>query len=182
MKKVKLFVFVFIVFLTSAFIFYKAGDWTAKEDYIIKLRFGRYIFGVDSMPPPNYGTLKGLKAVISFDKDNLKDSKIKASVESSSINLGNPSKNSSASGPDVLNAYKFPLVTFESTSIQKVKNGYEATGILTIKDISKQINFPFIFENEIFNGGFTIETKDYNFTHPHVPKEVSIFFTIPVTK
>lgn len=182
MSKVKSLVGIFALLLTSAFSIYNAIDWTVKDDYVIKFRFGRYTFGVDSMPAPNYGTFKGLKATISFDKDNLDSAKIKASVDAKTIDTGVPSKNSSATGPDVLIADRFPLVTFESTSIRKGTTGYEATGNLTIKDISKEIIFPFTFENEVFNGGFTIETKDFNFTHPHVPKEVSIFFTIPVSQ
>lgn len=182
MKKIKLIIFTLTVLLTSAFVLYESVDWKVKDDYIIKFRFGKYTFGVDSMPAPNYGTIKGLKASILFDQDNLATSKITASIDAKTVDTGNPSKNSSATGPDVLIADKFPLVTFESTSITKINDGYEATGKLTIKDVTKEIKFPFVFEKEIFNGGFTIETKDFIFTHPHVPKEITIFFSIPVTK
>ena len=168
------------ILLMSAFVVYPLVDWKVKDDYVIKFRFGKYTFGVDSMPAPNYGTFKGLNANITFDKDHLQNSKISASIDARTIDAGDPSKNSSATGPDVLIADQFPLITFESTSIVKINSGYEATGNLTIKNISKEIKLPFFFEKETFNGGFTIETKDFNFTHPHVPKEVSIFFTIPV--
>ncbi len=133
------------------------------------------------MPAPNYGTIKGLKATISFDKNDLKNSKIIAFVEAKTIDTGNPSKNYSATGPDVLMADKFPSISFESTSIIKAGDHYEAIGKLTIKDIAKEIKIPFVFEKEVFNGGFIIDTKDFNFTHPHVPNEISVFFTIPVT-
>ena len=182
MKKIKLIIFTLTILLTSAFVLYDSVDWKVKDDYIIKFRFGKYTFGVDSMPAPNYGTIKGLKASISFDQDNLEKAKIIASIDAKSIETGESLKNSSATGPDVLIADKFPLVTFESTSITKINNHYEATGNLTIKNISKEIKFPFDFEKEIFNGGFTINTKDFSFTHPHVPKEITIFFTIPVAK
>jgi polyisoprenoid-binding protein YceI len=182
MKKIKLLIGIVTILLTSAFVLYQSADWKVKDNYIIKFRFGKYTFGVDSMPAPNYGTIKGLKASISFDQDNLEKSKITASIDAKTVDTGEPSKNSSATGPDVLIADKFPLVTFESTSITKVNNGYEAIGKLTIKNISKEIKFPFVFQKETFNGGFTIDTKDFNFTHPHVPKEITIFFTIPVTK
>lgn len=182
MKKIKLLIATLTILLTSAFAIYESVDWKVKDDYIIKFRFGKYTFGVDSMPAPNYGTIKGLKASISFDQNNLAASKITASIDAKTVDTGDPLKNSSAKGSDVLIADKFPFVTFESTSIAKVNNGYEATGILTIKNISKEIKFPFVFEKETFNGGFTINTKDFNFTHPHVPKEITIFFKIPVTK
>jgi polyisoprenoid-binding protein YceI len=182
MTKLKLLIGALTILLTSAFVIYQSVDWKVKDDYIVKFRFGKYTFGVDSMPAPNYGTIKGLKASVSFDKDNLEKSKIIASIDAKTIDTGEPSKNSSAIGPDVLIADKFPLMTFESTSITKTSNGYEATGKLTIKNISKEIKFPFVFEKETFNGGFTIDTKDFNFTHPHVPKEITVFFTIPVAK
>lgn len=67
-------------------------------------------------------------------------------------------------------------------SIIKADNRYEATGSLTIKDISKEIKIPFIFENDSLNGGFTIETKDFSFTHPHVPKEITVFLRYQLLK
>lgn len=181
MKKVKLLISILTVLLMSAFVIYTSVDWKVKDDYLVKFRFGKYTFGVDSMPAPNYGTIKGLKATITFDEDNLQNSKIIASVDAKTIDTGNPSKNSSATGPDVLIADKFPLIAFESTSIIKIDNRYEAAGKLTIKDISREIKFPFVFEEKTFDGGFTIETKDFNFTHPHVPEAITVFFTIPVT-
>ncbi len=181
MKKLKLLIAASIILLTSAFVLYKITDWKVKDNYSVKFKFGKYTFGKDSMPAP-YFTFKGLKASLLFDEADLERSKITASLEAKTIDTGNPSKDGSATGPDVLIASKFPLITFESTSITKVNNGYEATGKLTIKDVVKEIKLPFVFEKEMFSGGFTIETKDFNFTHPHVPKEISIFLTVPVTK
>jgi polyisoprenoid-binding protein YceI len=178
---IKLLISASIILLASSFAVIVSVDWKVKDNNSVKFKFGRLTFGKDSMVAPN-GTFKALKASISFDEVNPEKSKITASIDARTIDTGNSSKDGSAKGPDVLVTDKFPLITFESTTITKVNNGYEATGKLTIKDITKEIKFPFVFEKETFSGGFTIETKDFNFTHPHVPKEISIFFTIPVTK
>ena len=155
--------------------------WKVKDNYKVEFKFGRHTFGKDSMGG-SFGTFKGLKASIVFDASDLEKSKIVASIDPRTINTGNSSKDASATGPDVLAADKFPLISFESTGITKVNTGYEAAGKLTIKDITKDVTLPFVFEKETFSGGFTIETKDFNFTHPHAPKEVYVFFTLPVTQ
>ena len=182
MKNLKLLTLIVISILTSAFVVCKVLDWKVKDDYVVKFKFGKYTFGVDSMPSPNHGTIKGLHATIHFDPNDLEKSHVSISVEAKTIETGEPLKNASATGPDVLIAPKFPLISFKSTSLAKTDFGYEAVGNITIKDISKEIRFPFTFKNETFDGGFTLETKDFKFTHPHVPKEISVFFTIPVTQ
>jgi polyisoprenoid-binding protein YceI len=179
MQKTKLLIIAATILLAFSFVAVTAINWKVKEDYQVKFKFGKYYFGSDSLSEPN-GFVNGLKATITFDKDNLPNSKIIASIDATTIDTGNPSKNSSATGPDVLIAEKFPLITFESSVIVKTDKGYETTGQLTIKNISKEIKFPFVFEGEIFKGGLTIETKDFHFTHPHVPGEITVFFTIPV--
>ncbi|HQQ95294.1 MAG TPA: YceI family protein [Bacteroidia bacterium] len=182
MRKIKLFICVCLVFLSSAFVWYRSNNWTVKNDYILKFRFGKYSFGVDSMPAPNYGTIKGLKASIIFDQEHPEQSKIFATVEAKTIDTGNSSKNASATGPDVLISDQFPLLSFESSTITKSNSGYVANGKLTIKNITRDIQFPFVFANNTFEGGFTIESKDFHFTHPHVPEYISVFFILPVNR
>jgi len=182
MKRLKLIIGVLTILFTSGFVICQSVDWNVKDNYEVKFQFGRLTFGKDSMTGHPGGTFKDLKASISFDELNLEKSKIMASIAAGSISTGNAMKDASATGQDVLIADKFTAITFESSIITKTENGYEATGKLTIKDISKEIKFPFVFEKEIFRGGYTLETKDFNFTHLGVPKEISVFFTIPVAK
>lgn len=177
MKNIKVLLGTLTILLASAFTVIVSVDWKVKEDY-------KVLFTLTKVPhsESKWGTFKGLKATISFDETNLEKSKIKASIDATTIDLGHDEANTHAKAPDVLDVGKYPVITFETTTITKSSNGYEATGNLTIKDVTKEIKFPFTFEKEIFTGAFSIATKDFNVTRQDAWKDIYIALTIPVTK
>lgn len=178
MKKVKLLTsaLVLLLLLTSAFAWYQSADWKVKEGYSVK------VFRNSQVQYPIF--FKGLKAEISFDKDNPEKSKIRATIDATTVDTGVELMTAHAKEEDVLHTDKFPVITFESLSIRKNSSGYETTGNLTLKGITKEITFPFIFERDTFIGTFNIVAKDFNITREGaVPSgQIRIELTIPVTK
>jgi polyisoprenoid-binding protein YceI len=130
------------------------------------------------------GVFKGLKSEIHFNESNLSESKIIASIDASSVNTGNGMRNKHAR--QGLGTDKYQNVTFVSTSIAKSGNGYEASGKLTIKDVTKDIKFPFTFtknaEGGVFAGSFTVKPAEYNVTKGGTPETIEIQLNVPVTK
>jgi polyisoprenoid-binding protein YceI len=178
MNKVKLLIGASTILLASAFTIISSLDWKVKEDYTVQFCSGKI-----PSPANEYSNFKGLKATISFDETNPEKSKIKASIEAATIDIGGYEKITAHSKePNVLDVEKYPVITFESTAITKSNTGYDATGNLTIKNVTKEIKFPFTFEKETFKGGFTIATEDFNITRGNAWKDVYILLTIPVTK
>jgi polyisoprenoid-binding protein YceI len=176
MTRIKLTIAALTFLLVSGFVLYKSIDWKVKEGYQVK------VFRNSQIQYPIY--FKGLKASILFDKDNPEKSKIYASIDATTIETGNDMMNAHAKEPGVLDANKFPTITFESNIIRKNSSGYETTGNLTLKGITKEINFPFVFERDTFSGTFNIAAKDFNITRDGaVPSgQIRIELTIPVTK
>jgi polyisoprenoid-binding protein YceI len=176
MKTIKLLTGALIILLTSAFIVYKSVDWKIKEGYQVK------VFRNSQIQYPIF--FKGLKANISFDKEHPEKSKIRASIDATSVDTGNESMTAHAKEESVLDTDKFPVITFESSSVRKNSKGYEVTGKLTLKGITKEINFPFTFEEDTFIGTFSIAANDFNITrNGAVPSgQIRIELTIPVTK
>lgn len=174
MNKIKLLISLTTVLIASAFVAYKTINWKVKDDYSIAVYKGG----------TKFITFTGLKAVILFDEENLEKSKISASVDASSINPGekNDALREGAKKPETLDVEKYPVISFESKAITKTGNGYEATGNLTLKGVTKEIKLPFIFEKEIFKGGFSIDPKDFNITNENYQHQLNIVLTIPVTK
>lgn len=176
MKKTGLILSTLIVLALSAFTVLESINWKLKDDtYTVSFKGGK----VD-------GTMKGLKATIMFDEADLSKSKITASMDVKTINTGNGMMNKHAKSEDALNADKYPLITFVSESIVKKAPGYEAKGKLTLKDVTKEITMPFIFEAKgtegVFKGNFSIVPKDYNITRGGTPDKLDLEIIIPVVK
>ncbi len=165
-----------LLVLTSACLQYQSTDWKVKEGYSVK------VFRNSQVQFPIF--FKGLKADISFDKEQPEKSKIKATIDATTIDTGNALMTEHAKEENVLHTDKFPVITFESRSVRKTNTGYETTGNLTLKGITKEIRFPFTFENDTFIGTFEISALDFNITREGaVPSgQIIIELTIPVTK
>jgi polyisoprenoid-binding protein YceI len=176
MKKLTLLAGALLLLLTSAFVLNQVTDWKVKEGYSVK------VFRNAQLQFPIY--FKGLKAAISFDKQHPEKAKIQATIDATTVDTGNESMTAHAKEENVLHTDKFPEITFESRSVRATTTGYETTGDLTLKGITKEITFPFTFENDTFIGEFSIAASDFNINREGaVPSgEIRIELTIPVTK
>ncbi len=130
------------------------------------------------------GAFKGLKSELLFDDNNLAASKLTASIDANTINTGNGMRNGHAKKG--LDATTFQTVKFVSSSISKIASGYEVTGNLTIKDVTKQIKIPFTFaktaDGGVFAGNFSIKPADYNVTRSGTPEVLDFQLNVPVTR
>ncbi|MBP7808358.1 MAG: YceI family protein [Bacteroidia bacterium] len=143
--------------------------------------------------PGHRGTFGNLAATIDFDKANLTQSKITASIDVKTIDGGDPKLNNHLLQADFFDAEKFPKITFTSTEIKITDGVYTAKGNLTMKDSTKVIEFPFSFtedgaEKATFSGTMTINASDFGVmkkskdpAHPDKDKTI-ITIVVPVNK
>lgn len=162
---------------SSAFTLLVNNKWTPMENaYLVKFNSKK---GKDFS-----GIFKGLKSDIVFDENNLSASKISASIDAGTVNTGNGMRNKHAR--QGLGADQFPTVKFESTSIIKNASGYEATGKLTIRDVSKEIKLPFTFtrgdNGGVFAGKFMVTPAEFHVDKSGTPELLEIELSIPVVK
>lgn len=175
MKRVIFPALIAIVISTSAFtVISNATLWKVKED-AYSVKFTSKAFD---------GTFKGLESDLQFDENNLGASKLTASIDANSINTGNGMRNGHAKKG--LDAANFKTVKFVSTAIAKTASGYEATGNLTIKDVTKQVKIPFTFNKNadggVFAGTFSVKPAEYNVTRKGTPEVLNFQLSVPVTK
>lgn len=176
MKGIKLTIAAVALIAGSACITYQSTNWKVKDGYSVK------VFRNAQVQFPIY--FKGLKAEILFDKDHPDKSTIDATIDATTVDTGVELMTVHAKEEGILYTDRYPVITFKSTSIRKTGNGYETTGNLTLKGITKSITFPFTFDNDTFAGKFSILAKDFNINNENaVPSgEIKIELTIPVTK
>ncbi|MEL6671455.1 MAG: YceI family protein [Bacteroidota bacterium] len=128
------------------------------------------------------GNFSEVKAEIRFAPDQLSTSKISAFIQVKSVSTGIGMRDKSLKDTDYFDAEKFPQMTFVSTSIRKAKSGYIASGKLTIKGVSKNVEIPFQFDNEVFSGKLTLDRLDYGVGSSSwiMGDEVKISLRVPV--
>jgi len=130
------------------------------------------------------GNFSGLKGTIHFDTTKLAESKFDVTVEVKTIDTGIGIKNKHALAEDFFDAEHYPEIHFTSSNITKSDTAFTVTGFLTIKDISKAISFPFMFEQTsrdgVFKGVFEINRKDFNLAKKGVGELVKVELNVPV--
>lgn len=83
-------------------------------------------------------------------KSDFTDAVVEATIKVASINTDNEKRDAHLRTDDFFNAEKFPLITFKSTSFEKVTdNTYKITGHLTIRDVTKKVTFDATYNGSI---------------------------------
>jgi polyisoprenoid-binding protein YceI len=172
-----------IFILSCAFCFVKPENWKATEKYDISAGSGADGGGIK---------FKGLKAFINFDEEDCTRSKIMATIDANTLSAGN--KEMTEHTKEAIDAKNFPEISFKSTAIAKTAKGYEATGDLTLKGITKEIKFPFDFDSkkdivkfpfvpkQTFVAKMLIKPKDFGITRAGTPEQLFIDISVPVIK
>ena len=126
----------------------------------VQFSIGNFGFTVD-------GQFSGLQGTITFDEANLSAAVFRVSVAATTIDTDNEARDKHLRGEDYFHVQAFPLIQMQSVKIAKsVKAGYYVFfGKLTIRDITKEISFPFTANAEAgayrFKGQFAIKRRDF---------------------
>lgn len=114
------------------------------------------------------GSFKGLKGTISFDPDNLQQSVFDVTVDARTVNTDNNMRDEHLRAASYFDVNKYPVIRLNSTKITATnkKGAYVFNGKLTIKNITKDISFPFTAEKAgdgyMFKGSFKMNRRDYD--------------------
>lgn len=113
------------------------------------------------------GSFKGFAGSVSFDPTNLANASIKATIDAKTINTGINLRDNTMRSNDYFDVEKYPKISMISTKIEKTTKENEYIGYfnLTIKNVTKNIKFPFIFvqtnDKGTFTGSFSINRTEY---------------------
>ena len=113
------------------------------------------------------GDFSGLKGTIKFDSKNSAVWEFDVTVESSTINTDNDSRDGHLKKSEYFNVAKFPTIHIVSTKIQTgdKAGSYIFNGNLTIKGVTKPVKFPFKVNSKdggyVFAGEFDMNRRDF---------------------
>ena len=98
-----------------------------------------------------HGTFDEWTGEFYYDADNPANSKVRASIQASSVNTRNDQRDDHLRSGDFFDAERFPTLEFESTRWEETDGGYFVEGNLTIRDVTKPITL------EVDNNGSGID-------------------------
>jgi polyisoprenoid-binding protein YceI len=143
-------------------------SWEIDKDHT------NFYFSVDHIYAKVHGRFTDYKGTFLFNPNNLKDSKISFEIKVNSVDTGISKRDKHLLSDDFLDAAKYPLITFTSTSITKAdENIYNVNGKLTIKDSTFELVLPLAYggtkdhpllkgmEVAGFNGRLTLDRLTY---------------------
>ncbi len=114
------------------------------------------------------GCFKGITGRILFDPNVLSTAKFDVSVEANSIDTGIKMRDYHLRKEEYLDTRIYDRIRFVSSRVSKssAPNEFIITGVLTIKNVAKQIAFPFFYSISggapVFHGQFEIDRRDFN--------------------
>lgn len=151
--KSKLFSLIFYYSLTLPVI--SAQNVLTPVDQDSRVHFVIKNFGIRTS-----GDFKGIKGQIQFDPKNLSTSFFDVTVDASTVDTDNNTRDGHLRKEEYFDVTKFPTIHIKSTQTQMDKNGkFILKGNLTIKGITKPIQFHFI-PTAKKNGGYTFSSYD----------------------
>jgi polyisoprenoid-binding protein YceI len=63
------------------------------------------------------------------------------SIKTENVDTNNADRDKHLRSPDFFNAKQFPSISFKSTAVKAIKDGYEVTGDLTLHGVTKAVTF-----------------------------------------
>jgi polyisoprenoid-binding protein YceI len=153
MKKIVLLTLI-LCFVQLAFTQYKPVDQGSSIKFKVKN------FGFNSG-----GSFGGLKGTIDFDPEKPADSKFDVTIDANSVNTDNESRDNHLREESYFDVKNYPQIRFVSSKITGKGGNFILKGNLTIKNKTKEINFPFSISQEkdgyLFKGEFNINRKEF---------------------
>jgi polyisoprenoid-binding protein YceI len=118
------------------------------------------------------GSFNVFSGTATIDGDAPEKSSVQVTIEASSIDTRNADRDGHLKSNDFLAMDEYPQLTFTSTEIKQTgETGFDVTGDLTIKGVTRSVTIPFEFEGSAkdpfgnerigFEGSTTINRKDY---------------------
>lgn len=114
------------------------------------------------------GSFKGLSGKIFYDSKNLSACNFNVNVDANTVDTDNGLRDEHLRGETYFDVKNYPRISFVSTRITPSnKNGvWIVFGKLTIKNVTKDISFPFTAAatngGYLFKGSFNINRRDFN--------------------
>ena len=120
------------------------------------------------------GKFGTFESTIRYNAEDPEDSDVTVTIDAASIDTDNERRNGHLKSADFLDVENHPTITFESTRMEKTDDGFQVTGDLTMRGVTREVSFPVSVVGPIqdpmgmqrmgIEGGLTINRRDWGLT------------------
>jgi polyisoprenoid-binding protein YceI len=97
-----------------------------------------------------HGRFNTVSGEFSINKDAPEQSTFALTIDANSIDTGNQQRDDHLRTPEFFYVKEFPAITFQSTKVEPIKDGYKVTGNFTMHGVTKEVAFDLL-------GGRTVQ-------------------------
>jgi polyisoprenoid-binding protein YceI len=123
------------------------------------------------------GRFTDYDATITYNEADLTKSSVTATIKTASIDTADADRDKDLKGASFFDTGKYPTIRFRSKSIEKRGNDYIMTGVLTIRDVTRDVSIPVAWQQHKgpdvfgntrigFEGKLTLQRKDFGVAGP----------------
>ena len=138
-----------------------------------KIGFTATLAGVSDVE----GRFTDIDATILYDEADLTKSTVTVIIKSASIDTADSNRDRDLKNAAFFDVQKFPTIRFQSARVEKRGEGYVLIGPLTLRDVTKTVEIPFVWRQKAapdiwknrrisFDGHLTLNRKDYGVIGP----------------
>ena len=130
------------------------------------------------------GGFPDISGTIFYDATDITQSSVEVTLKVASVNTNIKDRDDHLRSPEFFDAEKYPVITFKSSRVEQTKTGLTITGILTIRDKSHEVTFPFELSGPVVDpwgntrigvqGRLTINRQDYGLTYNQVLEGIGL--------
>jgi polyisoprenoid-binding protein YceI len=108
------------------------------------------------------GAFRDFEVDLTLDEKNPAANKLTVVVKTSSIDTADEERDGVLRDADLFDAKRYPAATFTSTRIVRGRDGYQAHGKLTIRDVTRDFTVPFVLRGDgHMVGSVTLRRLDF---------------------
>lgn len=136
----------------------------AADDYAVDVMHAGVNFKISHLGLSwVYGRFNDFSGSFTIDPDDAAKSSFGLSIKAESIDTNNQKRDDHLRSPDFFNVKQFPTLTFQSTGVKALKDGYQVTGDLTLHGVTRPVTFALVggrkaeFPKGVHRTGFSTE-------------------------
>ena len=110
-----------------------------------------------------YGRFNDVSGGFTIDRDDPGKSSFALAIKSESVDTNNPKRDEHLRSPDFFNVKQFPVITFKSTAVKPIADGFEVAGEFTLHGVTRPLTFALMggrsaeFPKGVQRTGYTTE-------------------------
>jgi polyisoprenoid-binding protein YceI len=141
-----------------------AGSARAADSYAIDTMHSGVTFKISHLGLAwVFGRFNEFSGDFAIDPDDASKCSFGLTIKADSIDTNNTKRNDHLRSPDFFNVKQFPAISFKSTAVKAIKDGYEVTGDFTLHGVTKPLTFQLLggrkaeFPKGVQRTGYTTE-------------------------